>query len=144
MKNSGYTLVEIHLVVALIGAISAFSLPVYQTFFVKNGLESAVNDTANSLRRAQLLSQAGTEDSEWGVKIEENRLVIFKGSSFASRDAAFDEITNFSATFDVSGNFEMVYEKISGLPKNPGSLNLVSSGGETRTISVNLKGMIEY
>ncbi|EKD46877.1 MAG: hypothetical protein ACD_67C00030G0002 [uncultured bacterium] len=142
--KKGFTLIEVMLVLALIVIISGISAPVYQSFQLKNNLDVGVNATVQTLRRAQLLSQSGEGDSNWGVHIESGGATLFKGADYATRETSFDEIFEISEDIVVAGMQNIVYSKLSGEPQTSGNIVLTTSTNETETININSKGMIEY
>lgn len=141
--NSGFTLLELLLSVAIISLLAGFSLPVYRTLLSKNDLDIAVVTTAQSLRRAQMLAQAVDGDTTWGVKAQSGSLVIFKGVSFSGRDSNFDETFTVPTTIGLSGVTEITFAKMTGLPISTGTLTLTSES-DSKTVNVNQKGMVEY
>jgi prepilin-type N-terminal cleavage/methylation domain-containing protein len=142
--NKGFTLIEIMLVVALMVAIGGISVPVYQTFQVKNNVDVAAYTIARTLQRAQVLSQAGTNDSTWGVHIASGSATLFSGADFASRDVTLDELSDISTNIVPTGISDIVYSKLLGEPQTTGNVILTTSNNDTRTIAINAKGMIEY
>jgi Tfp pilus assembly protein FimT len=138
----GFTLLEILLSVAFIAAIATLSLATYENLPARNDLEIASASLKDMIYRAEELSSAVSEDSPWGVKIEDDKLILFKGNAYAARDANFDETTTMFNT-TVSGQQEFIFSKVSGYPESTGATTLLSSPiGESKTISVNEKGVI--
>ena len=140
----GFTLLEILLSVAAITIISGMSIPVYQSFQVKDALDIAVVSTAQSLRRAQNLSFASDGDSSWGTKIASGSITVFKGASFDSREASFDEVFDLPTSISPSGVGEIVFNKLTGEPQTVGAIVFTSSINETATLTINGKGMVDY
>ncbi len=60
-KQSGFTLIELMVSLALIMILASISIPVYHSFQTRNDLDIAVSTTAQIIRRAQALSQAAGE-----------------------------------------------------------------------------------
>jgi prepilin-type N-terminal cleavage/methylation domain-containing protein len=140
----GFTLIEILLSIACLAIIASISIPVYQSFQNRNDLNIAANTVAQSLRRAQILAQAAEGDTSAGVKIETTGITIFRGPSFLLRDSDLDEFITMSASITTQGLDEIVFSKFAGLPGTTGSIILNSNINETKTITINEKGMVSY
>ncbi|OGC38607.1 hypothetical protein A2V54_02000 [candidate division WWE3 bacterium RBG_19FT_COMBO_53_11] len=143
VTRGGFTILEILLSIAVIGILSGILIPVSRSFQLINDLDVAANTTVQTLRRAQLLSQAMDGDTSWGVRVQSGNITLFKGASYASRDPAFDE-TFSSPSVTVSGLQEVVFSKFLGTPQTTGTLVLTSANNEVREIVINGKGRIDY
>lgn len=144
MKNAGFTLIEILLSIAAIAIIAGIAVPVYQSFQVRNDLDIAAVEIVQTLRRAQILSQAVDGDIDWGVYVQGGSITLFKGASYAARDINFDEVFEVPASIIPSGISEIVFTKFSGNPRIISVIMLTSNTDETRNISINPKGMVSY
>jgi len=142
--GAGFTLIEVLLSIAAIAVISGLSIPIYQSFQVKNDVDIAVTTLAQSLRRAQALSRASDGDTTWGLNITSGSIILFKGTSFSVRDSSFDEVFSVPTSISPSGLGEIVFTKLSGEPQTAGIIILNSTTGETASVTVNAKGMVEY
>lgn len=141
--EQAFTLLELLLSIAIIGVLAGLSLPVYRTLMVKNDLDIAADSTTSSLRRAQMLSQAVDGDTTWGVKVQSGSIVLFKGTSYAGRDANFDETFDVPTTIGVGGTTEYVFAKFTGFPQPTGTINLATES-DTRSVSINEKGTVSF
>lgn len=144
MKKNGFTLLEVLLTVATISLLAAISMPVYQNFQVRNDLDVAAAEAAQSLFRAQALSVGMEGDSSWGVRVQSGAIVLFRGVNFSARDSAYDEFFTVPASIIPSGVQEVVFTKFSGLPQTTGTIILTSNTNEIRNIIINSKGMVTY
>jgi prepilin-type N-terminal cleavage/methylation domain-containing protein len=142
-NSDGFTLLELLLSVALIGALAGLSLPVYRTLMMKNDLDIAAVTLAQSFRRAQTLSQSVDGDITWGVKAQSGSIVLFKGSSYSTRDSSYDETFDVPTTISIGGTSEFIFAKLTGLPQTTGSVNL-STESDGRSVSINEKGTVSY
>src|SRR3989338_10957347 len=91
MKNAGFTLIEVLLSITAIAIIAGISIPVYQSFKNRNDLDIAATVFAQTARRAQVLAQAADGDTSWGARAQSGSITLFKGGSYATRDASYDE-----------------------------------------------------
>lgn len=140
----GFTLLEMLLSVSIIGALTMISIPVYQSFQNQNDLDVAVGTLAQSLRRAQVLSRASDGDGGWGVYVATGTMTLFKGSTYAARDVAYDELWSVSGGVTVSGTQEFVFQKFSGYTSSTGSIVLTSPNNDYRTLQLTTKGVVSY
>lgn len=142
--RKGFTLLEVMLSMAVIAALAAIGLPVYQSLQVRNDLDIAAETIAQGGRRAQVLSTASDGDAEWGLRVQTGSVVIFRGASYAARDAAYDETYDLPASIVPSGVTEVIYAKLSGAPSATGTVTLTGNNNETRTITINSKGTADF
>ena len=139
----GFTVIELILVIGIIGLLASITGPVFHTVQVKNELKDSTNILVQSLWRAQLLAQAVSQDSDWSVEIDTNKVIIFKGTNFILRDQSFDQQENLSSHVSFSGLNEIRFNKFSGLPQNTGSVS-ISTDLETKNLNINAKGRIDF
>jgi prepilin-type N-terminal cleavage/methylation domain-containing protein len=144
-SKKGFTLVEVLMVISLFAVVAYFSVPVVRSFQANNDSRIGVNSVAQALRRAQLLSQAVAGDSSWGVSIQVGRVVVFKGTDYATgRDAAFDEELEISPSLTPSGVSEVIFTKLSGTPETTGDIILTTAYGSSEAVNLNGKGTVTF
>lgn len=144
IRQRGFTLIEALLSVSIIGLLAGLSLPIYASFQNRNNLDIATQSIADALRRAQIYSRGVSGDSQWGVEIQPTSVTLFKGSVFSGRDATYDEVTTIPSIISIGGLSEVLFAKLSGAPSTTGDITLVVSPNDTRTITINTKGMVSY
>lgn len=142
-RSSGFTLLEALLSFLLISIMAGLSLPFYMSLQTRNDLDVTAQSVASMLRRAQIYSRAVNYDSQWGVGLQPDAVVLFKGASYASRDASQDEIIYLPGQIGVSGVTEVVFAKDTASPNATGSI-VLQDQNNTRTITLNAKGMVDY
>ena len=142
--NRGFTIIEVMLSLAIIAVLAGISTPIYQSFQVRNDLDIATVTIAQSMRRAQVLSEAVDGDTTWGVDIRSGSITLYKGVSYAGRDTTFDELFDMPTSITPSGLGGIVFAKFTGLPQTTGTITLTSNANETRTITINSKGTVAY
>ena len=143
-SRRGFTLPEVLLSLSLLAIIGSMSIPMYSTFFVRNDLDIATNGLVQSLRRAQSLSEGGDGDTTWGVRVGVGSILIYKGANYVLRDPAYDENTSMPTSIVPTGLTEINFSKTLGLPNATGTFFFTSQANETRTITINEKGMVDF
>jgi prepilin-type N-terminal cleavage/methylation domain-containing protein len=142
-NKSGFTLTELVLTVGIIAVIFSVTAPIYTNIVSRNNLSIYTYSIALKARRANILSRTMYHDSSWGVKILSDKVVIFKGESYTTRDTVYDEVMEYSY-LTPSGIDEIVFSKYYSIPNTTGDITLESINGEQSTISINSEGMIHY
>lgn len=143
-RQAGFTLVEMLLSVALISIITGLSIPVYQTFVNRNDLDIATQILTASLRRAETYARAVRSDNSWSVEIQSSSITLFQGTNFAGRNTGFDETSSLPGSVTPSGLGEIQFTKFTAIPNTTGTITLTSNTSDTRTVTINAKGMVTY
>lgn len=145
INSRGFTLIELLLTVSIISIIGIMSTGFYARFFLQNAVANTADQITADLRKAQMYSMMGKynlTNTTWGVRYGSNTITLFLGSSYATRNAAFDEKYTVSPSVTVSGFTEIVFAKTTGLPIGGITPTIVVSGGSSsRTITVNAQGV---
>ncbi len=146
IKNKGFTLIEILIVIGLLVLLAAAALPVYGNFQVSAQLNENSSQIVQALRMAREKSMAGFNNSRHGVKFASDRYIIYQGESYDLRDSAYDRevILNDSLSISTSlNNNEINFGQDLGRPDNTGTTTLIHALGGLRRISVNDFGMVD-
>jgi prepilin-type N-terminal cleavage/methylation domain-containing protein len=142
-RQSGFTLLEMALVVAILAIILGVSAPVYMALSNGSQLDAATGILAQDLYQAQINSRSGAADSQWGVAVNGQDIVLFSGSSYATRNTANDSTYTVPSVVSIGGSSQIVYSKLYGLPVSTGSFTL-NDKAKSNNLVVNNKGMLEY
>jgi hypothetical protein len=100
--------------------------------------------TVHALREAGFFSETMKEDSQWGVNMATSTITVFKGATYATRDTTWDETYTFPPSITLSGIAQEVYTKNSNTPATTGTITLTSTFYDTRTITINADGILDY
>ena len=138
----GFTLIELLLVIALMGAIAAFSTPFYARFLTQNSVSVVRDQLSSHLHRAQFNAMMGNANGPWGVTYVAPKLILFQGTSYAARVAARDESFIINPAISISGLGEIIYTKTTGTPNSTPSIT-ISSSGQSKTITISSEGVVQ-
>ena len=141
--HRGFTVIELLVVIAIIGLL-LMAFPVAITSFQESRqIGTAIQATVQSARRAQALSRATASDASWGVSVQTGSVILFQGASYATRDAAFDEVLEFSDAVQVTGITEIVFDKLTGEPDVTGTIDF-ETDVSIRTLIMYETGALQY
>jgi len=144
-KNaSGFTLLEILLVISFLAFLFGIMAPVYNHFQTRNNLDLATQTLVQDYRRAQVLARTMELDSSWGVYANATTSTIFKGNSYAARDSNYDELKVFPGKVVASSTTEVIFLKATSTPVSAATTTLKNPDNEVRFIYINAQGTIYY
>lgn len=141
-RLKGFTLME--LMVVLIFGLILYQLTVAfgMTSLTVQEMDRTTQTARSELSLARDRAMSGRDGTSWGVMFATSSIIQFRGSSYASRNPAYDLASPLSESLVVTGKQEFVFTAPYGDPAAPGSVTF-AFGGRTRNVSVNLYGMIE-
>lgn len=141
-KNDGITMLEILIVITITAIISASAITFSTNFLIVNNFKNKSNEVITLLRTAQINSISGKENSSWGVNISANKITLFKGDSYATRNLAFDTSFDIPQTIAITQK-EIVFNKLTGNPNSPKTINIQSDIGDTNVVRINEVGIVD-
>ena len=109
---------------------------------MQNAVDNTVDELSGSLRKAQTYAMAGKQGSTWSVNFSSNTITLYKGLSFAGRDPAFDEEFSVNPAVSVSGISDIDYARVTGLPTPVTATITISSGSNSKTVTINSQGVV--
>jgi prepilin-type N-terminal cleavage/methylation domain-containing protein len=137
----GFTLIELLLVTAVMMSLAALSTPFYSRFILQNDVTNAVDQLAGSLRKAQIYAMMGRQESRWGVNYSNDKINLFKGSAFQTRDISFDESFEVNENVTISGFDEVTFAPVTGTPSASPTVT-ISAASNTKTLIINSQGVV--
>lgn len=141
--QAGFTLIEMLVVIAVVSVIAFISVGVAGLSFNKSQTSIEAERLASTIRLAQTRSISGFQDAVWGVHIESDRYVLFRGDDYATRDSSYDEPHTFPEAVIASGLTDIVFQIRTGETDGVGTVTLSHDAtGDTRAISISSLGRI--
>lgn len=138
-KESGFTIIELLLVIVIVTIVGLSSAPFLSRFIVQNAVASTTNYLVSTLRKAQSYAMAGKDDSDWQVDIVTNEIRLVR----ASDGVVFDTKAVYP-NVSVTGFTTITYSSPNGLPDVAAESITIVGGNTTDTITTNSQGTINY
>jgi len=142
MNNRGFSLIEVVIVMTIMLLVGVSSSSFYARFLTQNSVDNLSDQIAAQVRKAQLYAELGRFDGPWGVATRSGNLVLFKGTSYAARNAALDEKFTLNPAISINGFTDVVFSQITGKPSSTPTITL-SGRGVFKTITINSQGMVD-
>lgn len=152
-KNSGFTLVELMIVIAIIGIMAGIAIPNFFSFLPKNRLRSATRDIVSCLQEMKLRAIKENATTVIVFDLANDRCTAFvdNGPGAAAGNSALDasesiiRIETLASELDIyntsfvanTGGFTA-----RGLPRNAGTVFIRYGNTDYRRVIVNLAGNI--
>ncbi|OGI67900.1 hypothetical protein A2738_03575 [Candidatus Nomurabacteria bacterium RIFCSPHIGHO2_01_FULL_42_15] len=142
-SRRGITVVELLIVVVVLGVIFSIALPQFSKIRERQVLKSAVGEILSSLTQAQSQTLASVDSSSYGVHLESDKVIIFKGTVFSANDTNNKTVSLVTpasitdVTVDgVSGTSGDIYfNRLTGVPSDTGAVT-VSTGSYSKIITI--------
>lgn len=150
VSRSGFTLVEVLLVIAIMAVTAQFSMSVYRSSVGGSALSASAEELIQNITRAREFAVSGYLNSNWGVYFDNvnqpHSYTVFKGANYAARDTGYDENYQLEAgvSFDALdiGGSEVVFVRPDGTTSQTGTITLQNLEGKTASAQINALGRI--
>ena len=142
-KNLGFTLVEILIVVAMFAALITAAIIIgvdsYQRYLIRSDLEVA----SSLLQKARSSAVNNIGETSHGVYFgDQIKFILFRGTSYATRNTSYDLLLDKSKNSTESGLSEVVFSPLSGT--TTGGTITLNDGARSVTITINSEGGINW
>lgn len=145
--QSGFSLIELLLVVAIFGVVAIVTMLGFQNFARFQQYNQAVGDMQFVLDQTRMNARGAVSDSAHGIKFSTDRVTQFVGASYVVSDPQNFETTYSHVTIatDLTGGVdEVVFEKLTGLPSATGTVTVTGTNfAASTTITISDSGIIE-
>lgn len=144
MRNErGFTLIEVMIVVTIIAIISFTAAAMTSQTFLKSEISIESVHLIDTIRLAQSRSISGYQDGIWGVHMTGSTYTLFKGATYAGRDATYDQVHNLPSGIAATGLTDVIFEMATGETSNVGTITITQqSSGDDAVITINAQGRI--
>lgn len=131
--QTGFTFIELIIVVSLIAILSASTSPFLSRFVLTINQYSTVDKVVSTIKKAQGYSMSGKDGESWGVCKTGNVVRLYRGTSCSSN--SFQEDFDIPASVTVTGMSDTKFSLAKGEPTLAMSVT-ISSTIATKTVTV--------
>ena len=138
--NSGFSLIEIMMVIAIFVFVASFGLLASMDMYRGYTYRYERNAISSVLQKARGRAIANINQSNYGVHLDSSGYTLFQGSVYNPADS-HNENFPMGKTITLSGLSDVVFQQLGGEPVTPGSITL-NDGVSMSTITINSEGGI--
>lgn len=150
MKERGFTIFEIAIVIAIMGILTGFILSAFSNVSSKKALDGAADDIVSTLAEARAETLSSQGGAQYGVNFSSSQFTLFKGSSYAS-GASTNVATTLNSAVGIrnislaGGGSSVVFDRLTGATENAGTLEVYLLAATTTSlrITVSATGLAE-
>ncbi|MEI6022238.1 MAG: prepilin-type N-terminal cleavage/methylation domain-containing protein [bacterium] len=148
-SQSGFTLVEILFVLGIIVILSSIFSLSFSSFRSSQVLKNNMDSALSLLYEARTDTISGLNGTTYGVNFETNQMTFFSGSSYAAgasgnRVVQYDTGVTMSAISLSDSGSQIIFNKITGVPNQYGTITLTAQGGSTKIITIGASGSVSH
>lgn len=144
MKLSrGFSLVEVLIVIGIMALITSVMMFSGTAFRQSQALHEATQVVLSVINQARAHTLSSIGYSQYGVRLESDRIIMFKGSSWPGTDhvtTALPAGVSLSSVL-AAGATEVVFRRVTGTTSQTGTITLTGSGGATRRVVIEPTGL---
>ena len=150
-RNRGVSLIEILIVVSIIVAIAAITVPGLAKFHNQQVLRNTTEDVISILNEARNDTISSKNSLTYGVHFETNKITLFTGTSYSVNSS--NKIINIDSSAIIpssgginlnGGGSDIVFQRITGDTTDYGTIVIRQSGdvSQQKVVSINKIGII--
>lgn len=154
-NNAGFTIFEVVIVIAILSLLAVIPIADFVLLQKRTNLDNSVQEFAGVIRLAQNKTLASESNSQYGVylntSVSPNQYILFKGTSYSSRDVACDKVYILSDKLefygiDLAGGSEVVFDRLTGATEEAGSVSfrVKTDVSQNKTVYISDSGAIGF
>ena len=137
-KRKGFTVIELVISLAIMGALLAVILPSFISFRRSSALNTEAEDLVTVINRARLLSVSSKNDQQFGVHFSTDRVTLYQGPTYSATDPAneihiLNSLVALSGTTINGGGSEVLFQKVTGATTQNATTTLLVTGTSAST-----------
>ena len=143
VKNKGFTMIEMVIVVAIMALLLAVITSPFQSFRNSKALDTTSEEALSLFSEARGNTLSAKDGYQYGVHLESSKMVLFRGGTYSSLDTnnktvVLDNALEISSIVLEGAGSDIVFDKLTGKTSQSGSfvIRVKSDTSKIRTITV--------
>ncbi|NCN25408.1 hypothetical protein COT94_03530 [Candidatus Falkowbacteria bacterium CG10_big_fil_rev_8_21_14_0_10_37_14] len=149
--TKGFTLIELLITLTVASLVIATAWPLWGGLTGEAILREQGFRATQLIRKLEEAAAAGLGNSQHGIKLMNNQLILFRGSNYASRIIAYDQVLDMgvnglAVSWQLTGSGsvdEVIFSKGTGVPSRSGQIVITDADNFKATIDINSIGLVE-
>lgn len=148
--NKGFSLLELLITILILGIILTIVMTSLSGTNSNQALLKSTTEVLSVLDEARSMTLSAIDNSQYGVHIEADRVVRFKGSSYSAvsidnRETLLNPLVGIRNITLTGGGVNVIFNRLTGTTAQPGTLEVYLKASTTnyKKISVQSTGVIE-
>lgn len=148
--NSGFTLVELFISLAIIAVLSIVVSTMFIDFRKNQALDKDTDTIVETLRQARNQTLSSKNASAYGVHITSTKVILFTGTSYVFGAATNSEF-NLNSTDSIltislnGGGSDVIFNRLTGETSQNGTIVVNSVGlSRSKTVTIYKTGLVEF
>jgi len=141
--RTGFSLIEVVIVIAILAVLIVIFLPIGLDFYRIYVVNNTEDQVIGFLKQARVDAINQKNESDFGFYHNSSQIILFEGSSYATRNPDYDLIYSVPNNINITGLQEVVFAKNSGLPSQTGTIT-ITLDSRIKEITINSEGLISY
>ena len=143
--KTGFSLIEIIIVLSIITVLATIVTLSFSSIGSKQALEKTTVSIISILDEAKSMALSSKDFSDYGVRIESDKLTTFKGS-FGMENEVYNipSLVKISS-FSIGGGNDIIFKKVSGSTSATGTITIsvINDSSEYDMIQISQTGLVE-
>jgi prepilin-type N-terminal cleavage/methylation domain-containing protein len=148
--NRGFTMMEVLMGLVIIGILVTIVSLAFGKVNSGQALEKAASSALSVLDEARTMTLSSVDGSQYGVRIEDAQLVLFRGASYSAADpenvpSALNPLVGVRNVSLAGGGSSVVFQRLTGATTQYGSFEIYLRAATTtyKRITVSATGVSE-
>lgn len=145
MKNKGFTLVELVIIISILVLIIGFSASSFNLLNKSQALNKSADFVGTVLRQARSQTLSSKNISQYGVHFDTSQIVLFDGPTYNANNVTniafpLNYLVNISDVTLAGAGREVIFDRLTGDTSQTGTVKLILISNPSSAVTINISG----